>query len=95
MPRKNAVRHGTPQGYKKHLKKDNDWDNEPCYGCRAAHKKEIAEYREKAGRDRAADTRRTTARRRALGRLVEEYPENVGRYETLLKQELDKMEESR
>lgn len=89
MPRKNAVQHGTPQGYKKHLKSGTDWDLEPCDECRAAHSREVAEYRERSARSREADVKRATARRRAFNRLVQEYPENVGRYEKLLKEEME------
>jgi hypothetical protein len=52
----------------------------------------MQQYRSRKGRDRSQDTMRTTARRRALTRLVEEYPENVGRYEKLLAEELEKLE---
>lgn len=89
MPRKSVVKHGTPRGYRKHLK-DPTW-GEPCAECRAAQAKEIQDYRERRGRDRSQDRMRATARRRALTRLVEEYPENVGRFNTLLNEEIEKM----
>lgn len=92
MARKNAVQHGTPQGYKKHLKKDSGWGSTPCDDCRAAHNREVAEYRERTGRDRSQDNDRRTARNRALGRLAKLRPRE---YDALLAEELKKMETSR
>lgn len=91
MVRKNAVQHGTPQGYKKHLQKSSGWA-EPCDECRAANNQAMQEYRERTGRDRSQDNRRRTARQRALNRLAKENPD---RTHELINQELQKMEASR
>lgn len=90
MPRKNAVQHGTPQGYRKHTK-NPDW-GAPCDECKAAHNAEMASYRERKGRNREQENHRRTARNRALTRLSLEYPE---RTLALMKEELKNLEESR
>lgn len=88
--RKNAVQHGTPQGYKKHFT-SNAW-GAPCDACKDAHNREIAEYRQRKGRDRTQENDRRTARNRALSRLSLEYPD---RTHELINEELKKLEESR
>lgn len=90
MPRKNAVQHGTPQGYQKHLKV-REW-GDPCDDCKAAHAKMIKDYRERKGRDRSQENDRRTARNRALTRLAQEYPE---RTHHLIQEELKNLEASR
>jgi hypothetical protein len=89
MTRKNAVQHGTPQGYKKHVM--GDW-GEPCDACKEAHNQEIADYRQRRGRDRTQENNRRTARARALTRLSLEYPD---RTHELINEELKNLEESR
>lgn len=90
MPRKNAVQHGTPQGYQKHLK-SSEW-GDPCDRCKAAHAKEMKGYRERKGRDRSQENDRRTARNRALTRLSLEYPD---RTHELINEELKNLEASR
>lgn len=90
MTRKNAVQHGTPQGYKKHTM-TNEW-GDPCDECRAAHNAEMAEYRKRKGRDRTQENDRRTARNRALVRLSLEYPD---RTHELINEELKNLRESR
>lgn len=92
MVRKNAVQHGTPQGYKKHLKGSHGWNLVPCAACKDAHNAEIAAYRERKGRDRTQDNLRRAARSRALSRLSECHPRD---YELLLAEELEKTGTSR
>lgn len=89
MVRKNAVQHGTPQGYDKHMKTPA-W-GKPCEPCKAAHAQEMSAYRERKERDRTQETRRRTARNRALSRLAEAYPTT---YQLLLSEELQEMETS-
>jgi hypothetical protein len=68
------MEHGTVEMYRKHLRDD---DEEPCGPCRAAQRAYISQYRRKKERDRTADTRAATIRRRALARLAQEYPERL------------------
>lgn len=90
MARKNAVQHGTPQGYKKHFR-DPEW-GDPCDSCRAAHNLEVTLYRGRKGRDRTSEQSRRTAVSRARTRLAQLYPQE---YTALLNEELDKTEASR
>lgn len=77
--------HGTVARYKKHLRDDD----EPCAACRAAQAREVAKHRKNKKRDRSAETRAATIRRRALNRLATEYPD---RLEVLLAEEASRSE---
>lgn len=65
--------HGTEEMYRKELRsKQNHGDLEPCESCKAAHAVAVGLFRSsKRPRDRSAETRAATIRRRALNALAE------------------------
>lgn len=65
--------HGTVEMYRKHLRDKTEPDDD----CRAAQAAYMANYRKVKPRDRSAETRAATIRRRALNRLAEENPERL------------------
>lgn len=80
------MEHGSEEMYRKELRLHRAGKGvEPCAPCREAHSQHMAAYREaKPPRDRSAETRAATIRRRALNALAEEFP---GAFERLLAQE--------
>lgn len=80
------MEHGTEEMYRKELRAHSKGEGlEPCAPCREAHAVHMGQYRKlKPRRDRSAETRAATNRRRALNRLAEMYP---GSFEKLLKEE--------
>lgn len=76
------MEHGTVEMYRKELRTEG---LEPCAPCRAAQALVISEYRNSHPvRDRSAETRNATIKRRALVRLA---AENPGRLAVLVAQE--------
>lgn len=75
------MEHGTEEMYRKELRKHKKGEGfEPCAPCRQAHSRYMDAYRQsKPPRDRSAETRAATVRRRALNRLAAEYPEEFQR----------------
>lgn len=65
--------HGTVLMYRKHLR----LKEEPCDACKGAQAEYMTQYRKENPRDRAAETRAATIKRRAMKRLAEEYPERL------------------
>lgn len=66
--------HGTVKRYRKHLRDEEV----PCDECKAAQAQTVAGQRKKAlPRDRKAETRAATIRRRALNRLALENPDRL------------------
>jgi hypothetical protein len=70
------MEHGSEEMYRKELRERQKGGPMPCAPCKTAHAKEIGTYRAaKPPRDRSAETKVATARRRALNRLAAEYSE--------------------
>lgn len=65
------MEHGSEEMYRKELRSGE----EACEPCKAAHAEHMTEYRRTHPRDRSAETRVMTIKRRALNRLALEYPE--------------------
>ena len=82
------MKHGTVPMYRKELRESKKGGPTPCDACTTAQAEYIAGYRLLKPRDRSAETRNATIKRRALTRLAEEFP---GAYQRLLTEERERM----
>lgn len=79
MTGEKSIKHGTPTGYRKHLK-EPEKHGPPCEKCRSANAKEMRKYRENVTRDRSGDRRQRKIRHRALMMLRDEHPRDHNRF---------------
>jgi len=79
------MEHGSVEMYRKELREqEKERGAGPCPRCRRAQADYLAEYRATRARDRSAETRRMTIKRRALNRLALNHPEE---FEALVRAE--------